>query len=197
MKVGRSYISGASVALLFIQLAIVSSIAAKYLYQRFTCPRVWTRSVVYDPEMLMRGRYASLQLMVDGCKSTLPSAEAAAMPKDVNGLPVGKVYGIRAPQPVQFSARLAVEGNNLEAVRIPESQSQSGGQMVTANPGATCTDMRLNAPIDFYLPEHAQNPAILRPGQELWVEVTVPPTGPPRPIQLALSQNGVFTPLLQ
>ena len=115
MKVAKS-----SLVLLLIQLAIVSSIAAKYLYERFTCPRVWTRSMVYDPELLMRGRYASLQLMVDGCKSTLPSAENAAMPRDKNGLPVGKVYGIRAEQPVQFSARLLVEGNKLEAIRIPE-----------------------------------------------------------------------------
>jgi len=195
MKVGRSYISGASVALLFIQLAIVSSIAAKYLYQRFTCPRVWTRSVVYDPEMLMRGRYASLQLMVDGCKSTLPSAEQAAMPRDVKGLPVGKVYSVRAEQPVQFSARLTVEGNKLEVIRIPESQSQTGAQIVTATPGLNCTEMRLDAPIDFYLAEHAKNPAILGPGQELWVEVTVPPKGPPRPTQLAIKDKGEWKPL--
>ena len=190
MKVAKS-----SLVLLLIQLAIVSSIAAKYLYERFTCPRVWTRSMVYDPELLMRGRYASLQLMVDGCKSTLPSAENAAMPRDKNGLPVGKVYGIRAEQPVQFSARLLVEGNKLEAIRIPESQSQSGAQTVTATPGLSCTEMRLDSPIDFYLAEHATNPAALSRGQELWVEVTVPPTGPPRPIQLAIKDNGVWKPM--
>jgi hypothetical protein len=33
-------ISKTSIALLLIQLAIVSSVAAKYLYQRWTCPRV-------------------------------------------------------------------------------------------------------------------------------------------------------------
>ena len=61
--------------LLLIQLAIVSSVAAKYLYQRWTCPRVWTRTVAFDPELPMRGRYLSLQLIVDGCQSTLPSAK--------------------------------------------------------------------------------------------------------------------------
>ena len=56
-----------SIALLAIQLAVVSSIAAKYLYQRSTCPKVWTRAVAYDPSMIMRGRYISAQLHVDVC----------------------------------------------------------------------------------------------------------------------------------
>jgi hypothetical protein len=74
--------------------ALVSSIAAKYLYQRATCPRVWVRTAAYDPEMVMRGRYLSLRLTVDGCQSTLPSRlctpnfprNATAPPKP-NGFP--------------------------------------------------------------------------------------------------------------
>ena len=50
MKIAGIKLSGTSIALLVIQLAIVSSIAAKYLYQRWTCPHVWTRTVAYDPE---------------------------------------------------------------------------------------------------------------------------------------------------
>ena len=49
-----------SIALLVIQLAIGLSVAAKYFYQRSTCPRVWTRAAAYDPELVMRGRYLSL-----------------------------------------------------------------------------------------------------------------------------------------
>src|ERR1017187_7540995 len=62
-----------SIVLLAIQLALVSSIAAKYLYQRATCPRVWTRTAAYDPNLVMRGRYLSVQLIVDGCHSTPPT----------------------------------------------------------------------------------------------------------------------------
>src|SRR5208283_3534140 len=76
---GAMKLAKTSIALLVIQLAIVSLIAAKYLYQRWSCPRVWTRTIVYDPEMVMRGRYLSEQLIVDGCQSTLPSAKEAAM----------------------------------------------------------------------------------------------------------------------
>lgn len=190
MKVAKS-----SLVLLAIQLALVCSIAGKYLYQRLTCPKVWVRAAVYDPEMLMRGRYASLQLTVDGCQSTLPSASQAAMPRDKNGVATGKVFAINSPENVNFAARLRVDANKLEAIRLPESQSQSGAQTVTATPGAPCTSMRLDTPVDFYLPESASNPASLHAGQELWVEVTVPPQGPPRPTQLATKDNGVWKPL--
>ena len=56
MKLAKS-----SIVLLVIQLALVSSIAAKYFYQRSTCPKAWTRAAAYDPNMVMRGRYLSLR----------------------------------------------------------------------------------------------------------------------------------------
>jgi hypothetical protein len=188
-----------SIALLVIQLAIVSLIAAKYLYQRWTCPRVWTRTVVYDPEMVMRGRYLSEQLIVDGCKSTLPSAKEASMPRNVDGLPVGARFSVNAAQAVRFPATIKVEGNKLVALRIPDSENVQpippGSQMVAAWPGASCENLRLDTPVDFYISEHAAIPSPLNAGQELWIEVTVPPKGPPRPIQLALKDGGVWRPL--
>jgi len=67
--------------------------------------------------------------------------------------------------------------------------------MVSASPGFSCEDLRLETPVDFYIPEHAANPTPIRSSQELWVEVTVPPKGPPRPTQLALKENGAWKPL--
>ncbi|HEV2214345.1 MAG TPA: hypothetical protein VGR64_03575, partial [Terracidiphilus sp.] len=93
-------LSKTSVALLLIQLAIVSTITAKYLFQRLTCPHVWTRAAAYDPRLPMRGRYLSLQLVVDGCQSTLPSARAATFPRDINGAVRPGPYAIRPAQPV-------------------------------------------------------------------------------------------------
>jgi uncharacterized membrane-anchored protein len=211
VKVGKLSIPLASIVVLAVQLALVCSIAAKYLYQRSTCPRVWVRTVAYDPESVMRGRYLSVQIPVDGCQSTLPSAEDMVMPRDLNGVPTGKRYTIRIGilQP-QFKARLKVDGNRLLAVRVPESEESYVGQWVTVAPGLACDAMRLQEPVDFYLPEHAQDPTpahrshwdierqqwILDPNApELWVEVTVPPQGPPRPIQLALKENGVWKPI--
>ena len=195
MKLGKINLSGVSIALLVIQLAIVSLIAAKYLYQRWSCPRVWTRTVAFDPEMVMRGRYLSEQLIVDGCQSTLPSAKEASMPRNLDGVPVGMRFSINSAQAVRFPAKIKVENNKLIALRIPDSEIDSSGQMVAAWPGSSCENLRLDTPVDFYIPEHAAIPTPLKAGQELWIEVTVPPKGPPRPIQLALKQDGVWKPL--
>lgn len=188
-------LSKASVALLVVQLGLVSSIAAKYLYQREHCPRVWTRAAAYDPELMMRGRYLRLQLTVDGCRSTLPSALHATFPRNADGTTKPTGYTVNRQGAVQFRAKLKVEDNKLVAIRIPEADQKSKGVNVWAHPGDSCDDLLLQEPVDFYITEHAADPTPLKPGQELWMEVTVPPKGPPRPLQLALKQDGVWKPL--
>src|ERR1039458_9769183 len=130
MKLGRISLSVTSLVLLAVQLTIVSIIAAKCLYQRWSCPRVWTRATTYDPKLLMRGRYLSLQLLVDGCKSTLPSAKEAVMPRNVDGVQTGKIYLIHSDQAVRFPAKLKVEGGKLLAIRIPEGNGRPDELMV-------------------------------------------------------------------
>ena len=188
-------LSKTSIVLLVIQLALVSSIAAKYLYQRSHCPRVWTRAAAYDPELVMRGRYLSLQLTVDGCQSTLPSALRATFPRNTDGTTKPTGFTVTNQSRVEFKAKLKVENNKLVAIRIPEADLKSKGVDVSAMPGAACDALRLDEPVDFYIAEHAADPSRLKPGQELWIEVTIPPKGPPRPIQLALKQDGAWKPL--
>ena len=195
MKIGSVRLPVVSIALLVIQLVLVCSIAAKYLYQRWTCPRVWTRTVAYDPELLMRGRYLSLQLVVDGCESTLPSARQADFPRDYNGAAVSGHFSVRGEIESQFAAELKVINNGLSAIYIRDADKQRSGQTVVAFHGSPCDQMRLASPVDFYISEHAQSPLPRDPGSELWIEVTVPPKGPPRPVQLALKQNGQWQPL--
>lgn len=188
--------SKTSIALLVIQLLLVSSIAAKYLYQRHSCPRVWTRAAAYDPEMVMRGRYLSLRLNVDGCGRITPPNKL----KDANN-PNAKYRWFINEQADRYSARLAVENHKLVAIPLsgPEkwqiAQQTPHGIMVLAPPETSCQDLLIEQPVDFYIAEHAEDPSHLQPGQELWIEVTVPPQGPPRPTQLALKQNGVWKPL--
>jgi hypothetical protein len=188
-------LSKISLVLLAIQLALVSSIAAKYLYQRWRCPRVWTQAVAYDPELVMRGRYLSLQLIVDGCQSTLPSGKQATFQRTINGEVTGTRYAIGADRPVQFAATIQVQGNKLVAIRVPDTEIQLKGQSVTALHGSSCEAMRVDKPVNFYITEHAASPLPVKTGDELWIEVTVPPKGPPRPIQLAVKENGVWRPL--
>ncbi len=53
----------------------------------------------------------------------------------------------------------------------------------------------LDSPVAFFIPEHVPDPSVRAPGEELWVEVTLPKQGAPRPIRLAVKKDGVLTPL--
>jgi hypothetical protein len=98
---------------------------------------------------------------------------------EARGLPAGAIYG---------SARLAVEDGVLVA-----RPDENGGNMVNTF-GNNRTAM-LSQPIAFFIPEHIPDPSFRPAGEELWVELTVPAKGPPRPIQLGVKKNGVLTPL--
>jgi hypothetical protein len=125
----------------------------------------------------------------------LPSAKDAQFPRSINGIPGGRTFSIRAADTVWFQAKLAVKDNKLIAIRVPESDTSMATQTIAGNSGSSCDQMRLAQPVNFYIPEHAADPTRLKPGQELWIEVTVPPKGPPRPLQLALKNNGAWKPL--
>ena len=51
--------------------------------------------------------------------------------------------------------------------------------------------------IAYFIPEHVPDPSVRAPGEELWVEVTLPRKGAPRPIRLGVKKNGILTPLVQ
>jgi hypothetical protein len=96
---------------------------------------------------------------------------------------------------VSFPAELKVKDGKLLAMWIQNEEDQGTGLRVIGPPGAGCQDFRLEDGVNFYIPENAVDPTRLKPGQELWIEVTVPPKGPPRPLQLALKDNGGWKPL--
>ncbi len=52
-----------------------------------------------------------------------------------------------------------------------------------------------NEPVAFFIPEHVPDPSRRPVGEELWVEVSIPKSGPPRPIRLGVKKDGVLTPL--
>ncbi len=192
MKIFNRSFSAASMALLVIQLTLVSTVAARYEYQRWRCPRVWTRAFGYDPQLPLRGRYLSLRLRVNGCRSTLASGAQARFPRDVNGAVAPGPFSIRPFPSVQFRAQLKVENNRLEAIRITDAEKQRDGQMVDAWAAKSCDAMTLDRPVSYYIPDNARGLFPLEPQQELWIEVTIPPQGPPRPMQLALKENGAW-----
>jgi hypothetical protein len=165
---------GKAIALIVIQCLLVSSIAAKYIYERATLPRVWVRTVQFDPELPMRGRYLALSPVVDVCSLNLhPPAN------------------IRSPHWYDTPAvQLVAHNGHLVAINAAGRLPRNDYQHVVITDQTPCDRARTFPGMDYFIPENALSPFPLKPGQELWAEVTVPPSGPPRPIQLALSDNG-------
>lgn len=166
------------IAVAVLQCLIVLSVAGKYAVDREHLPRVWAQAVPFDPNLFVRGRYVSLRLQVE-------AAPAAAQGNAV-------VMAWR-------SARLSTAGDRLVATLIetgdPTGSVHITQQAVRTAAGAIVTEWVLVEPVAFFIPENVPDPSRRAPGEELWVEVSVPAKGLPRPIRLGVKQNGVMTPL--
>ena len=188
-------ISMASVVLLAIQLLLVSTVAAKYLWQRWRCPRVWTRTAAIGGELAVRGRYLGVWPVVDACESTLPSARNALFIHNPDGSLVVPQYTVNGVQVPNFTARLQVRNGRLLAIYQRDDPELRHGEIVVASAGTRCDALWLQRPVNFYLSDTAKSSLPLKPGQELWIELTVPPSGPPRPLQLAVKEDGAWKPM--
>lgn len=158
------------IALAVIHILIVCSLGAKLMIDRARYPRVWVKAVAYDPNLPIRGRYASMRLVVE-------APQAKPMEK----------YSGREWSPYPQPARLVVENGKL--VAIDDEWGSVSYQRRSADVVA------LAEPVAFFISEKVPDPTWRKQDEELWVEVTVPKKGPPRPIQLAVKKNGVMTPL--
>jgi hypothetical protein len=165
MKISRK-----GLLLAVIHLAIVCSLGGKLLYDRATRPRVWVRTMAYDPDLPIRGRYASMRL------------EVKAPPFE--GDP-------KTAWVVSKPARLTVQDGVLTAV-----PDENGSVLYSfRDRGPNQNQAFLAEPVAFFIPEHAFDPTIRARGEELWAEVTVPRKGAPRPIRLAVKKGEDFRPL--
>lgn len=162
--------------LVAIQIALVLSLGAKLLYDRATRPRVWVLSEVYDPDLPIRGRYLSerLRLPAEGFEY-----------KESNKRNLNEWYMNHR------WAYLEVRDNQL----IAKQQGSGPAEWVHLHKNDDGTIVAVtDKPVLVFIPEHAAIPA-LKPGQEMWVEVTIPAKGSPRPIRIAIKKDGVLTPL--
>lgn len=149
--------NGIIVAAVHVLLALGT--AGKYLYERETLPRVWARSVPFDPFMPIRGRYVNLTIEVHPVDLQRDWSPAAIFVAD------GKLM-----------ARAAVDGFTV-------MKRGTGWVLLPA--------------LAFFLPEHVPDPSQRAAGEELWVEVSVPPKGPPRPVRLGVKRgDGPIEPIL-
>lgn len=149
-----------------LHVALVAGVGATLLVDRATKPRVWARTAPHDPELPIRGRYVRLRL------------EAVPAP------------GFDAP--LAYDRNVTLSTRNGQLVATP---ADSGANLarITAREGERIALLAI--PVAYFIPEHIPDPSARKPDEELWVEVTVPRKGPPRPIRLGVRRNGVLTPL--
>ena len=166
------------IILAVLQLAIVASLAAKYAIDRARFPRVWAQTVAYDPDLPIRGRYLSVRLRVDADRVY----GGSELPKGNLGNFWGELRDIY----------LHAENGHLVASPAPTPTGLHVTRWRTRTGDVAAV---LSEPVSYFLPEHAIDPSRRQPGEELWVEVTVPAKGPPRPIRLAVKKGDAFTPL--
>jgi hypothetical protein len=163
------------IAVAVLQCSIVLNLAGKYAIDRERLPRAWARALPVDPNMPIRGRYVSMRLEVE-----------LAETRPEGGIPTGS-NGVNSWPPwVQLSSQ---DGRLVATPVMPPAGS---GVMLS---GATGGGRALAEPVTFFIPEHVPDPSRREKGEELWVEVSVPRKGPPRPVRLGVKKDGVLTPL--
>lgn len=136
----------------------------------------------------LAGKYA-----VD--RGRLPRVWVKTAPFDPN-LPVRGRY---VSLSLQVDAPKAVYGTT-DRVRLSAQNGQLVVRQAQPSDGVPIwrrTDQLvvLAEPVAFFIPEHVPDPSRRAPGEELWVEVSVPERGMPRPIRLGVKKDGVLLPL--
>ena len=160
-----------------IQVCLVASLGAKLLYDRSTLPRVWVKAAPYDPNLPIRGRYVSLQVIVEpqGIQETKLEPEWRPLQSVVLRVENGRLLGEAKQEGVPYSP----SGLHVRYIKVGDERAAV-----------------LDKPVAFFIPEHASDPSRRPPGEQLWVEATIPKKGIPRPIRLGVRKgSGTIVPL--
>lgn len=129
---------------------------------------------------------------------TLPRAWARTAPYDPYDLMRGRYVQLRVLAIKEASTdqtrgsgwgELFIEGGRLHI-------REAGYCPIYYRQGAERGEVHLAEPVRFYIPEGIPDPSRLEPGDELWVELSVPKVDEPRPVQLARKKkDGSWMPL--
>ena len=157
-----------------VQAALMLSIGSLFWFDRQISPRAWVPTAPVDPNLPIRGRYITLNMVV---------------PFIPTSTDVSSVDLVGSWQNVQ----LRVEADRLQALqKVGEGLNNFGGVIrlskgsLVVNPGPE---------LAFFIPPDVKDPSIRPDGRTLWVEVTLPGLGVPRPIQLGIEKDGRIEPL--
>lgn len=168
---------GKSIVLGAIQILLVLSLSGKLLYDRTTKPRAWALTQGYDPVLPIRGRYLTqrLRMPAEGFEYT------TAKTGQGSDWFLNRRWAYYEARDGALIAKTTGEG--------------SGGWIYLQKRADGSVEAVSEEPVLVFIPDTAVVP-IPRRGEEMWVEVTVPAKGPPRPIQLAEKKEGKLTPIV-
>lgn len=144
-----------------IHLALVGLVGGKFLLDRATYPRVWAQAVPIDPDLPIRGRYVRLNAAVD-----YPAPGGAH----------------------SEWARVRLEARNHKLTGVDDADGKHHIRWERCGPTGNC--WILDRPLAYFIPEHIPDPSRRAAGEQLWVEISIPPTGPPRPLRLGVKAGG-------
>ena len=157
-----------------VQAALMLSTALLFWFDRQTSPRAWVPTAPVDPNLPIRGRYITLMMVVP-----LISTKSETETSDLVG--------------TWQSVQLHVDADRLLAVQKSPSGAGDFGGTIRLSQGSLVVD--LDPELAFFIPPDVKDPSIRPDGSTLWVEVTLPGSGAPRPIQLGVDNDGQIEPL--
>jgi len=135
-----------------------------------------------------------VKLLID--RHTLPHVWVKAAPFDpllpIRGRYVRLALQAKAHGVTRTGGAVALMVEDGELIAV--SSAGETGVRVRPNSGGDAVTVILADAVAFFIPEHVPDPSRLPAGEELWVEVTVPRKGMPRPVRLGAKRAGVLTP---
>ena len=157
-----------------VQAALLLSTGLVFWFDRQTSPRAWVPTAPVDPNLPIRGRYITLKMV---------------MPFTPTSKEVSTSDLVGTFQPVKIRA----EADRLTAIQMVGAKANNERGEIQLSEGALVV---IPSPeLAFFIPPDVKDPSIRPDGSTLWVEVTLPGLGAPRPIQLGLERDGQIEPL--
>ena len=156
----------AGVVLALFQAGLLLLVGLTFWIERLTAPRLWALAQPVDPNLPIRGRYVSLRLRVP-------------------------LSGVETSGSTTQSVILQAQGDRLVAENDGDGERYAGA--LIRRDGQTLVE--LSEPLALFIPPDVKDPSRRSTTDPLWVEVTLPRSGPPRPIQLGVMRGGRVRPL--
>jgi hypothetical protein len=163
-----------AVVIAFVHAVIILSLGMQAAIDQERLPRAWAQAVAVSAGSRVHGRYLTVNVSAVTDAGLVPRVDV------VNGRSVSR------STPIALEAR----DGRLVAHKAPTSYVDL--VPADARPGAPAM---IAQRVEYFLPPAAGDPMPLLRRGELWVEVSVPPQGPPRPLRLGKMADGKIVPL--